>query len=233
MTMSDAPESSPSSPKLEQAGASDDQIQLVHAALRREKAEPSEAFAPLPLLLLFLFSVLIFLSAIYLERFSGGFDPLVYNENFKPGMGGPVGAVQIDPVVQGKRLFNSCITCHQATGQGLPGTYPPLAGSEWVEGSEEVLVRIVLQGLGSPVTVKGATFNGAMPAFGALGSNWRDDQIAWVLTYVRQEWGNKAPPITKETVTRIRTAAAGRMKAWTIDELKALEMAPAAPAAKP
>ena len=87
-------------------------------------------------------------------------------------------------------------------------------------------MRILLYGLGGPVTVKGATFNGAMPAFGTLGSNWRDDQIAWVLTYIRQEWGNKAPPITKETVTRIRPATAGRMKAWTVDELKPFESAP-------
>jgi mono/diheme cytochrome c family protein len=192
------------------------------AAHEREQPEPHEEQNFPSLLLLFLCSVLVFASAVYFQRYSGNFSSLVYNEEVQGsgggGAAGPVAAV--DPVAAGKKIFAiNCVTCHQASGQGLPGAYPPLAGSEWVVGNEEALVRILLHGLGGPVTVKGATFNGAMPSFGPLGSNWKDDKIAYVLSYIRQEWGNKAPPVTKETVARIRTATASRNKAWTAAEL--------------
>jgi len=129
---------------LEQAGASDEQIQNVHAILLREKPEPTEGYSPLPLMLLGLMSALILFSAIYLGRYSGGFDPMVYDERILPGMlegGAPV--VQ-DPKVIGRRVFANCIACHQTTGLGLPGAYPPLAGSEWAQGPEDRIIRIVL-----------------------------------------------------------------------------------------
>jgi len=201
---------------LEQAGASDEQIQNVHAILLREKPEPTEGYSPLPLMLLGLMSALILFSAIYLGRYSGGFDPMVYDERILPGMlegGAPV--VQ-DPKVIGRRVFANCIACHQTTGLGLPGAYPPLAGSEWVQGTENRIVRIVLNGLSGPITVKSTTFNNSMPAF---GPQLRDDQIADVLTYVRSEWGNNAPAILSDKVKEIRAAVAGRAGPWSPDEL--------------
>jgi mono/diheme cytochrome c family protein len=192
-------------------------------AHERENPEPHEQQHFPSLLLLFLCSVLVFASALYLQRYSGNFDPLVYNEEVQ---GGGVGAgsgaaAAADPLVLGKKLYvQNCVTCHQATGAGLPGTYPPLAGSDWVNGNEEAIVRILIHGLSGPVTVNGTTFNSAaMPAFGPLGSNWKDEKIAYVLTYIRQEWGNKSAPVTKETVARIRAATAARGKAWTAAEL--------------
>jgi mono/diheme cytochrome c family protein len=211
-----------SDPRLDQPGATDDSLQDVHAALLREKSEPSEGTVPIPLLLLGLISGLVFFSGVYFGRYAGGFDPLVYNED-AASTGGPAGgaAVAVDPVVLGKKLFvQNCVTCHQTTGLGLPGTYPPLAGSDWVNGNEEAIVRILIHGLSGPVTVSGTTYSSAaMPAFGPLGSNWKDEKIADVLTYIRQEWGNKSPPVTKETVARIRAATATRGKAWTAPEL--------------
>jgi mono/diheme cytochrome c family protein len=212
-----APESRP--PNVEHAGASDLSIQNLHGTLLREKAEPSEGFAPMPIFLLFLFSALIFFSAIYLERYSGGFDPMVYDETAKPGAAaGP--AAPPDPIVLGRRLYaTQCALCHQANGQGIAGVYPPLAGSRWVIGSEEVVTRVLLHGLTGPITVLGQQYNGAMPAFGPTGSNWRDDQIAAVITYIRQEWGNSAPPVEPSTVARIRAEEAGRTRAWTEPEI--------------
>jgi mono/diheme cytochrome c family protein len=90
---------------------------------------------------------------------------------------------------------------------------------------EERTIRIVLHGLGGEVKVGSTTFNGVMPSFGKVpngGFNWRDDQIAAVLTYIRQEWGNKAGPITPEQVTAIRTQEAARAKPWTAAELLAI-----------
>ena len=190
-------------------------------AHQRENPEPHEQQHFPSLLLLFLCSVLVFSSALYLQRYSGNFDPLVYNEEVQ-GRGSAAGAAAavVDPIAAGKRLFvNNCVTCHQANGQGLAGVYPPLAGSDWVNASEEALVRILIHGMSGPVVVNGATYNGAMPAFGPLGSNWKDDKIAHVLTYIRQEWGNKGAPVTPETVARVRAATADRGKAWTAPEL--------------
>jgi mono/diheme cytochrome c family protein len=217
--MSDANDSDP---RLDQPGASDDSLQEVHAALLREKPEPGEGTVPIPLLLLGLIGGLVFFSGVYLGRYSGGFDPLVYNEAAQGTGAGPGGATAaVDPVALGKRLFvQNCVTCHQSTGLGLPGTYPPLAGSDWVNGNEEAIVRILIHGLSGPVTVNGTTYSSAaMPAFGPLGSNWKDEKIADVLTYIRQEWGNKSAPVTKETVARIRAATADRSKGWTSAEL--------------
>lgn len=212
-------------PRIEQAGASDESIQRVHSVLLREKAEPAEGFAPMPLFLLGFISTMIFLVSIYFVHYRGGFDSMVYDERFDPAtMGKGTGPVVVDPFVAGKRHYTACAACHQANGLGVPPAFPPLAGSEWVTGSEERLIRILLHGLEGPIEVKGQTYVGLMPAFGAGGAyNWNDQRIAEVLTYIRAEWGNEASPITAEQVTAIRTgAAAGRTKAWTAEELLAL-----------
>ena len=202
---------------LEQAGASDEQLQKVHAILLREKPEPTEGYSPLPLMLLGLMSALILFSAIYLGRYSGGFDPLVYDERILPGMlEGGVAPVAQDPKIIGKRVFANCIACHQTTGQGLPGAYPPLAGSEWAMGPEDRIIRIVLNGLSGPITVKSTSFNNSMPAF---GPQLRDEQIADVLTYVRSEWGNNAPVVSPDKVKEIRAAVAARTGPWSPEEL--------------
>lgn len=176
--------------------------------------------------LVFVVSLVLCFAGVYLERNSADFSVLAYNEDAR-GSGAPSGAAKpVDMVAFGKKQFlSACVTCHQATGLGLPGTYPPLAGSEWVQGSEERLVRIVLFGLTGPVKVAGHEFPGTtpMPSFGKVpgsGYNWRDDQIAAVLTYIRQEWGNKAPPVTTEKVAEIRSKT-NRTQAWTVQELEA------------
>jgi mono/diheme cytochrome c family protein len=203
--------------RLDQAGTSDEQLQKVHAILLREKPEPTEGLSPLPLMLLGLMSALILFSAIYLGRYSGGFDPLVYDERILPGMleGGAAPVAQ-DPKMLGKRVFANCVACHQPTGQGLAGAYPPLAGSEWAAGPEERIIRIVLDGLSGPITVKNTQFNNSMPAF---GTQLRDEQIANVLTYVRSEWGNNAPAVSPERVKEIRATVAGRTGPWSPEEL--------------
>lgn len=177
--------------------------------------------------LVFAVSLVLCSAGVYLDRNSADFSALAYNEDAR-GAGGSAGAPKpVDMVAFGKKQFmQACVTCHQATGLGLPGTYPPLAGSEWVQGSEERLVRIVLFGLTGPVQVAGQSFPGTtpMPSFGKVpgsGYNWRDDQIAAVLTYIRQEWGNKAPPVTTEKVAEIRSKT-NRSQPWTVQELEAV-----------
>jgi len=213
-------------PKIEQAGASDENIQQVHSILLREKPEPKESDSPMPLFLLGFISAMVLMVAIYFVHNSGGFSPMVYDERFDPkNAPTTVAEVKVDPVVQGKKLFNTvCATCHQATGMGVPSVYPPLVKSEWANGSEERVIRILLHGLTGPVKVAGADFNSTMPVIGPGGYNYTDEKIAAVLTYVRQEWGNTAAPISPAKVTEIRTkAAAGRSTPWTAAELEAIK----------
>jgi mono/diheme cytochrome c family protein len=225
-------------PKIEQAGASDQNIQRVHATLLREKAEPSEGYSPMPLFVLGFVSAMIFFVAVYFVHHRGGIGPdfsfkqaaLVYDERYDPATAPGAGAAkELTPeqiIAAGKKAFSTCATCHQPTGLGIPGTYPPLAKSEWVNGSEDRVIRILLNGLSGEVTVEGHKFNGLMPAFGKVpggGYNWTDERISQVLTYVRQEWGNTGGPISAEKVKSIREEVAGaRPNAWTEAELLAV-----------
>jgi mono/diheme cytochrome c family protein len=129
----------------------------------------------------------------------------------------PLGMVRAQPIDGAKIYAATCTACHQLTGLGIPGQFPPLAGSEWVTGSEERLVRIILHGIVGEIEVEGETFNGAMPTW---GPTFKDEELAAVATYVRQSWGNKAAPIATATVTRIRLASASRTKPWTAAELQ-------------
>jgi mono/diheme cytochrome c family protein len=174
------------------------------------------------------FCFLLCFAGVYLERHSGDYSVSAYTETRQASGGTGSGPKAVDMVAFGKKQYLSqCVTCHQPNGLGTPGTYPPLAGSEWVIGSEDRAVRIVLHGLIGQITVAGQTYPGttAMPSFGKVpnsGYNWRDDQVAAVLTYVRQEWGNKAPAITTEKVAEIRTKEP-RDKPWTAPELLAIK----------
>jgi mono/diheme cytochrome c family protein len=217
--------------RAEQGGANDESIQQVHAILLREKAEPHEGFSPMPLFLLGIISALILVCAIYVVHYRGDFDPLVYDHRYdaeaaKAAAAAPKELTPEQILAKGKQAYQTCVTCHQANGLGVPGAFPPLAGSEWVTGKEDRLVRVVLHGLGGPIQVKGSTFNGAMPAFGKVpggGYNWNAEKIAQVLSYIRHEWGNNAGFITKEKVDEIFKAEAARSKVWTQDELKKFE----------
>jgi len=213
-----------------------------NAPVLREGPEPSEKRAPVPFWLIILAAVIIFWSGIQLALNSGGFRADVYNPSLVSWSGGGSGgpAVAPDPKVIGKRLFSqNCAVCHQGTGMGVAGQFPPLVGSEWVVGGAWVgdnhLVKVLLAGMQGPVQVKGDTYNNAMPAWAQL----KDEQIAAVLTYIRSEWGNAAAPITVDYVKTIRAATADRKDPWAQKELKAIPAetisaggaAPAAPAA--
>jgi mono/diheme cytochrome c family protein len=131
----------------------------------------------------------------------------------------PVAAKAQGP--DGKQVYaTTCAACHQATGLGVEGTYPPLAGSEWVTGDEGKLVRIVLHGLTGPVEVAGETYAGAMPPWAGV---LKDADIAAVTTYLRSTWGNKAAPITESTVASIRSSTKARTAPWTAAELAAIK----------
>jgi mono/diheme cytochrome c family protein len=107
-----------------------------------------------------------------------------------------------------------CAACHQAGGTGIPGAFPPLAGSNWVTGREVTAVRILLRGVQGTLTVNGVAYDGAMPAF---ESQLSDGEIAAVLSYVRSQWGNKAAPVGAALVAAQRAATAARSEPWNGD----------------
>ncbi|MEO6031932.1 MAG: cytochrome c [Burkholderiaceae bacterium] len=119
----------------------------------------------------------------------------------------------------GKQLFSAnCVACHQASGQGLPGVFPPLDGSEWVTGDERVIANILLHGIEAEITVEGKTYKGSMPAFGHLS----DAELAAVASHVRSTWANKAAPLTAELFAQERTAHPRTKPFASVDELKAI-----------
>src|SRR5262249_34458945 len=114
-----------------------------------------------------------------------------------------------------------CAACHQGTGAGLPGVFPPLAASEWVIGKDDVLAKILLHGVTGALTVNGTKFAGAMPAF---KDQLKDDEIAAVATYLRSQWGNKVSPVTAELVAKVRADTASRTESFNGDaDLAALK----------
>lgn len=107
-----------------------------------------------------------------------------------------------DELMAGKRVYDKfCVACHMSNGLGAPGMNPPLAGTEQVTGDKTQLINILLDGLSEPTVIKGETYNNAMPSHSFL----TDQQIADVLTYVRNTFGNSAEAITPEEVAATRT----------------------------
>ncbi len=224
-------------------------VQQIHAAITREKAEPEEGNEPLSLVVIGLICVVIMWGGYYFGANHAQFRPEIHDGTRVVGVatfGGAADAAaatagggapkEFDMVAFGKRNFTAnCAACHQASGLGQAGVYPPLAGSEWVlEPNPKRIIAIVLHGAQGPFNVKGNSYNNIMTPWGA---SLNDKKIAAILTYIRQEWGNSAPPVTEPEVAAVRTEFASRTAAWTEPELKAISLdqpilaaSPAAPA---
>lgn len=109
-----------------------------------------------------------------------------------------------------------CAACHQSSGAGLDGAFPPLDGSPRITGDPAAAIRIVLHGLIGPVDIPGKPpVNAFMPP--AVGLP--DQDIADLLTYVRHAWSNDAPAISPEETAQIRSASRNRSTPWTLKEL--------------
>jgi nitrite reductase (NO-forming) len=116
-----------------------------------------------------------------------------------PSIAGLTKEVHIE---KGKQVYMGlCFACHQPDGKGLPGAFPPLAGSDFLQADRERAIRIVLKGLTGPVTVNGTTINSAMPPQEAVLT---DTQIADALTYVFNSWGNQGDAFGADQVKAIR-----------------------------
>ena len=170
-----------------------------------EHIEPSERFVPIPRLFNVFVAVLTLISFVYIVRYAN--DLGFAGDRRTPGALATVSKKN----TSGDQLFSSlCAACHQATGQGLPGVFPPLADSEWVKAPEATPAKILLVGLSGSVTVKGQTYNGQMPPFKQLS----DEEMAGLLTYLRSSWGNNAPAVTPASIASVRASLKDRAEPW-------------------
>jgi nitrite reductase (NO-forming) len=103
----------------------------------------------------------------------------------------------------GRVLYNgTCSVCHQQNGEGLEGVFPPLANSDYLMADTRRAIEIVLNGLVGPVTVNGGPFNSVMPPMSQLN----DDEIANILTFTLNTWGNEGDAISSDEVAEVRAA---------------------------
>lgn len=190
-------------------------------ASQNHGAEPPAARSTLPIWIIMVTLVLMLLGAVYFDRHSGWFNEQVYSPYksaaelaaTQPQSGAATAATQ------GKRTYEIvCGICHGTDGLGKPGQAPPLANSEWVitKGYDR-LTRIPLAGLSGPMQVSGKGWNLAMAPMGAALS---DADLAAVLTYIRNAWGNQAGDVTADNVKSVRAALGARPQPLTGEQLK-------------
>jgi mono/diheme cytochrome c family protein len=181
-----------------------------------------------PIWLIVILFLLLYWGALHFDNSGGWFSAKVYApyhtleevQGYQPVSGGN------EMFDLGKAVYNrpTCAACHQASGQGTPGQFPPLAGSEWVnEENPGRMIRLVLNGMQGPVTVKGQSYNNTMVAWNMLS----DEEVAAVITYVRQnkEWGNNASAVTAAQVKSIRDKVKGHTQPFTAEELLKIDPA--------
>ena len=137
----------------------------------------------------------------------------------------------LDPKVMkaGKNAYALCAICHGPQGRGVANLGPPLALSEWVNGPPENLIRIQLRGLQGPIRVNGQEYIFAVPMPPQIHQT--DEQIAAVLTYVRNSFGNSASPVTPDMVAALRDEAGKPI--LTVKDLIPVASAPVATGPKP
>ena len=128
----------------------------------------------------------------------------------------------LDLFMKGKAIYSRegyCNTCHQPDGAGLsPSGFPPLANTPWVTGNEERLIKLTLKGLQGPIEVLGQKYGGQVPMTPFAGL-LNDDEVAAVLTYVRNSFGNRASVISPDQVKKVREATNNKSGFYSPDEL--------------
>lgn len=205
----------------------------------------SRGFGLLNGLLLVGSAALLVWGGVYVGKYGGRFDGAEFNE-LPYGRPAKVVATAADPndkvLKAGLVAYNAtCINCHQADGMGNPSLHiPPLVGTDWVlaDGPNR-LIRVVAHGLKGPIKLNGQPFNaaglGAMNPWLKTADNpvgLTPGEIAAVLSYVRNSWGNKASMVTEEQVQAVLEAEKGRdaSESWTQEELDLIPVSGGAPA---
>jgi len=197
--------------------------ELKFFAPRTPDAGPTASPSAVPVWIIVLTLVLLFLGMVYFDHHSGWFNSQVYGpyssaeelESYQPKSG------EAALLAAGKTRYEQvCGLCHGMDGLGKPGQAPPLAGSEWVDTKGfQRLAHIPLEGVSGQLAVKGQTWNLSMPAMGAAMS---DADLANVLTYIRNSWGNKDGPVSAADIKALRAKLGAHPQPLTGQELKTM-----------
>lgn len=188
--------------------------QPKHDARQRENPDPYERNYPVPLAVLAAVTAVVVWAVYYILATQRDDDPALGDRRTMATL--EAKSKTTSASADGAQIYAAqCVACHQASGAGLTGVFPPLAGSEWVLGSDKVTANILLHGITGTLTVKGSVYNGAMPSFkGKLD----DNEIAAVLSYVRTNFGNTAGKVSADLVKTEREAGKDRTMPWNGDE---------------
>ncbi|HEX7387396.1 MAG TPA: cytochrome c [Castellaniella sp.] len=177
---------------------------------KREYSEPYEGSHPVPKLVLTAIGVLLIWAVYHLYV---SFNPM-------PASVGDNRVAQdfiVPKTINGGQIYAAnCVACHQANGAGIPGVFPPLSKSEFVDAKDPgVMVRILLHGIHGPLTVEGKKFDGQMPDF---GGKFSDEEIAALVTHVRSSFGNTASAADAALVAKVRADTKDQKGPWKGDE---------------
>ena len=208
-----------SSEEIRAAGMNDKKLVDEHVKLNEIKHEPTKGFLQAPLIFVFVFGCLIFVCSIQLAHTTNDFQ-LHPPQEIVELTAEEKEALRLERKINsGEKIFAArCASCHQANGLGITGQYPPLAGSNWVTSNPALLTNIILKGLKGEIVVKGETY-GTSAAVNMAAVPINDREIANVVTYVRQAWGNDAEEILENEVANIRTDSSDQQDQWTGDQL--------------
>ena len=201
------------------------------AAVSREKALGENGLEPIALPLILICGIIVLVGGATLGQ-GGGL--LNYGELFKDGYvrkANPSGEEVVLPpipimeafVKEGAKHYSKCAGCHGTNGAGGNGI-PPLANSEWVTGDTQSLSQIIIHGLKGPIQVAGVTYNNNMPA---MGQGLGEKELAALMTYIRNAWGNKGSLVTTEMAAaalEIAKEANGQMDVPTLESKHAKDL---------
>jgi len=200
----------------------DDDMVEVHSELNREKHPPTQGFLIAPLIFVFMFGCLIFVCSIQLAHSTNGFQIHPPQEIVELSDEEKETQRLERKYDSGKKIFAlRCASCHQANGLGIPNQYPPLADSEWVSANPALITKIILKGLKGEITVKGEKY-GTSAAVNMAAVPIDDREIANVVTYVRQAWGNDFGEITTDEVATIRSDTDDQKDQWIGEALQSI-----------
>ncbi len=215
----------------------------MHDSVKREKKlQHPDGTEPIGILTLVFCSAVLIVGGGFLFTNANGFTPSTYvYAGYTPAKK-PVAEGEEEETVQvawidewmaeGKKVYANCAACHMADGAGMPGQFPPLTGSEWVDGGTARLGAILLHGINGPFTVAGQKYNQLMPAWSTLS----DKKIAQVITYIRREFGSlpegENGVVTAEMIAEARTLFADHQGTYTEAQLLAIPAEKDLPGAK-
>lgn len=188
-------------------------------AQQREQSEPWERNRPVPWLVLVVIVGLFIWSVGYIWFKYHDLPPAYGDMRTAADFQVASASTEDGGSIDGSKVYAThCVACHQATGAGVPGVFPPLGGSEWVEGEASVFLQIVLHGVRGELSVAGTVYSGEMPSF---GDKLNDSELAALASYVRSEFNQIEQPVTAAEVAAQRQAI-DRSDPWQGSELQEL-----------